>query len=314
MWPATDSPKPEFPTYPAAKPIGGSPGGSRQGPDDWPGWWGRPIAQFVQGLPRGQVFSGRALAIQIHGHRHDFDVLIAHRFALNGRDGLPEAARASGRRGYMHASWYSAVFLAYISGGTLQIGRQAVPPVSSQNSPQMPAMTTHAAPAPNSASQSVSRLQSRQSGSAPPVKSPQNGAFPVVTTHWQKTLLGLQTCDEPVVQKSNSTLQMLTSCATQRLLSAFPFFGFDPSQMPEQHFVLSPLQAFPTSRQPYSFGFGFFGLRFFFFAAAKSGSRAAPSPSPTPARPRTTSRRDGPLAINRVRAPKCVPSMICLLK
>src|SRR3954452_16765037 len=78
-------------------------------------------------------------------------------------------------------------------------GAQAVRPVAAQSGVQMPLKTMHAAPEPNSASQSVSVLQNRQrsANSLTPLKSAQKPAFPVVSVQRQLGLLELHETAPP---------------------------------------------------------------------------------------------------------------------
>ena len=96
-------------------------------------------------------------------------------------------------------------------------GIQAVPPVAGQYVEQIPVKTTHATRGPNSAWQSVSLLQVRQSCAAPRVKSAQKPAFPVVNVQWVLALLALQVLSLPVVQIFKTGVQMLVLCAIHRL-------------------------------------------------------------------------------------------------
>jgi len=127
---------------------------------------------------------------------------------------------------------------------------QAVPPVAGQYVEQIPVKTTHATRGPNSAWQSVSLLQVRQSCAAPRVKSAQNPAFPVVNVQWVLVLLALQVLSLPVVQIFRTGVQILVLWATHWLRSGFPLRGATPSQIPEQQLLLSPRHAWPTSTQP----------------------------------------------------------------
>src|SRR5215211_4675396 len=113
-------------------------------------------------------------------------------------------------------------------------GTQAVRPVAAHSGVQMPPSTIHAAPAPNSAWQSVSLLQSRQmSVAASAVRSPQKAALPVVSVQTQLGLLGWHETPSPTVQVSESAKQMPALWATQTLVSGWPCLGALPSQMPE---------------------------------------------------------------------------------
>src|SRR5262245_40920907 len=111
--------------------------------------------------------------------------------------------------------------------------------------------TMHAAPGPHSASQSVSWLQSRQlpiGSRKNGVKSAQKPVLPVVSAQRQLGLLGLH--ETSAKQAFESGPQMPALWPTQTLVSGLPFFGFAPSQMPEQQSELSPLHGWPASRHP----------------------------------------------------------------
>ena len=116
------------------------------------------------------------------------------------------------------------------------------------------------------------------------VKSPRKPAWPVVSTHPQRGLPGLQTAFTPVEQTFKLAVQTLALWAAHVLVSFLPCFRFLPEQMPEHQVVLSPRHRWPALRQPNALSFAFFAFFWPIFTLVGSAPRVTKFPRASTAR------------------------------
>jgi len=181
--------------------------------------------------------------------------------------------------------------LSHLAGAAQAV--PLLPLIPAQLSPPVqfpPETITQAAPRPKpSFSQSLSLAQTWQFFFLLPPGAAQNPAFPVVATHVPScSPIAHLDASSPTRQKLRSGVQPPVLWATHLERSDFPFLGFFPLQMPEQHLLLFPPQGLPTARQ------ALFVLALLF---AITGRWPGASPSAAPAKPRKSRRRvPGPVS------------------